>query len=120
MSRTYKDAPSKIRFPEGQYNFGRKMVAYVAVVTDYYTNEPMEINRYRYISIPGAKTKKKKHVNTEWHWMTTPMWWIREMMNRPQRARGKAWEKKVAKTEIEYLDDLNIPDVGRKPHIYYW
>ena len=52
--------------------------------------------------------------------MTTPMWWIREMMNQPQRAKGRQWEKSVLKVDINDLDIIDYPSVSRKPHIYYW
>jgi hypothetical protein len=41
-------------------------------------------------------------------------------MNQPQRARGKRWEKKIVKVSLDELIDIDYPDVGRKPHIYYW
>jgi hypothetical protein len=70
--------------------------------------------------MPGVFAKKKKKVDTENHWMTTPMWFIREYHNQPQRARGKQWEKKALKCSIDGLIDLDTPSVSRKPHIYYW
>jgi hypothetical protein len=65
-------------------------------------------------------TKKKKNVDTENHWMTTPMWYIREFMNQPQRAKGRQWEKTVLKVDINDLDAIDYPSVSRKPHLYYW
>jgi hypothetical protein len=107
MSRTYKDRPSKIRFPEEQWDY------------KYYRigggNWHICFLEYR-----GVLTKKKKRVDTENHWMTEPSWFIREFMNQPQRARGKQWEKKIVKVSLDNLIDVDYPDVSRKPHIYYW
>ena len=65
-------------------------------------------------------TKKKKNIDTENHWMTTPMWYIREFMNQPQRAKGRQWEKTVLKVDINDLDIIDYPSVSKKPHWYYW
>lgn len=120
MSRSYKDVPSQYRFPENDWRYGTEEIKYEAVGTYWGTEEKYNRIGTWYKDIPGFKTKKKKHADTEWRWMGTPMWWIRIWMNRPQRARGKAWEKKVMKVEIENIIDVDIPGVGRKPHIYYW
>lgn len=87
MSRTLKDRPSKIQYPRYWENDGR-----------------------------GEKTKKPRNVDTEWNWLgSTPSWWTHLMMNRPMRARGRAWERKVlSNTELE------PPTVSKKPHEYYW
>ena len=95
-----KDKPFKILYPED--------------INDWVT--VFKINGSAYISkVRGAKTKKKRKLDIEWHWMTTPGWWIRLMMGRPERARNRAWEQKVL-----YDIDLDYIDTGRKPHIYYW
>jgi len=64
------------------------------------------------------KTKKAKRQDTEWHWMSTPSWWTRLMMNRPQRAAGRLWEKKVVH-EAD-LENVDKPSVSKKPHQYFW
>lgn len=104
MSRTYKDRPYKIRFPEEQWDY------------KYYHCS----KRFSFLAYAGVLTKKKKHVDTVNHWMTTPSWFIREFMNQPQRTRGKQWERKIVKCPFEELIDEDIPNVSRKPHIYYW
>lgn len=87
MSRTLKDRPSKIQYPRYWENDGR-----------------------------GEKTKKPRHVDTEWNWLgSTPSWWTHLMMNRPMRARGRAWERKVLSNA-----ELEPPTVSKKPHAYYW
>lgn len=91
MSRTYKDQPNRIRFPE---------------VYPYW--------------VECEKTKKRREVDTEWHWMSTPGWWTRLTMNRPQRRAGKLWEQVAKLTQQQELETLDYPGVSHKPHIYYW
>jgi hypothetical protein len=74
--------------------------------------------RIKYLKKPGVLTKKRKEVDTTDHWMTTPGWWIRLTMNRPERREHHLLEKKVLR-EID-IEDVDFPDLGRKPHIYYW
>jgi len=106
MSRTYKDLPSKLRYPEEEWDY-----RYYLVGNRKYID---------YLQYPGVLTKKKKNIDTKYHWMTTPMWWISEMMNQPQRTKGRQWEKKVLKVDINDLDIIDYPSVSRKPHWYYW
>lgn len=130
MSRTYKDKPWKVTHPESRWDFGTERIAYEAS-RRVYELDPETNNycfrdtdeaciKYCHVSIAGVKTKKKKRADTEWRWMSTPGWFIKEFMNRPQRARGRAWEKKATKSALEDLDLLDTPSVGRKPHVYYW
>ena len=106
MSRTYKDRPSKLRYPEEEWDYKY-----------YFSGNRKYID---YLQYPGVLTKKKKNIDSKYHWMTTPMWWIREMMNQPQRAKGRQWEKNVLKVDINDLDIIDYPSVSRKPHWYYW
>lgn len=124
MSRTYKDRPWKIRFPESDPDFGyyklpfererkrfNKEKGYYEPTGEYYTS-------FVYMHIPGIKLKKRKDCDTVWHWTRgTPSWWTRMMMNKPQRRRGKLWERKVL---VEDLEETDPPMCGRKPHMYYW
>ena len=107
MSRTYKDRPHKIRHPEGQWDY------------KYYRCGAWPYS-FCFLEYRGVLTKKKKRVDTEDHWMTEPMWWVREFMNQPQRTRGKQWERKIIKCPVEELVDEELPSVSRKPHLYYW
>jgi hypothetical protein len=130
MSRTYKDRPWKVANPESRWDFGTERIAYESTrrvyELDLTTNNYCFVDtdeiciKYFHADIAGVKTKKKKRVDTEWHWMTTPGWYISEFMNRPQRARGRMWEKRISKVNIEDLDTLDLPDISRKPHVYYW
>lgn len=104
MSRTYKDRPSKWRFPEKEWNYR------------YYE----EHSWGNYSARRGVLTKKRKELDTEYHWMTTPGWWISIFMNRPQRVASKQWEKQIVCYPINNLEDTDPPLIGKKPHIYYW
>lgn len=124
MSRTYKDRHWKLRFPESDWRFGTERIPYEAQgrVYDFDTNKYLEeyttVIRYTYVSLPGIKTKKKRRDNTEYGWLgSTPSWWTRIMMNRPQRRKGRVWERKVL---FEDFEESDPPGVGRKPHQYYW
>ncbi len=88
MSRTFKDKPSKVRFPE---------------VYPYW--------------VQTEKTKKRKEEDTEWHWMSTPSWWTRLCMNRPERRANKLRERNIL---ISNVDEFDFPDLGHRPHIYFW
>lgn len=102
MSRTYKDKPSKHRY-------------------DAWDKDRIRVeNTFYYIDLPTSKPKKRKHLDTEWHWMSTPSWWTRITMNRPQRRKCKLWERDALKTSPDSLDDLDKPIISRKPHIYFW
>lgn len=101
MSRTHKDTPIQFRDPEWGYRFDYEFVDGAL------------------IQLPGKKTKKKRN-HYQWWGMSTPMWWVRIMMNRPQRVQGKQWERELLKLNIEDLEDVDPPSVGRKPHWYYW
>ena len=103
MSRTYKDRPPKFRFPEEQWNFGR------------YEPEP-DLHFWCWLQIPGIKTKKKRNINTRWHWLgSTPSWWTRMFMIRPRRVDENRQLRNI--TDVEEFDFV---DVKRKNHVYYW
>ena len=106
MSRTHKDVPWKLRYPEQQWD---------------YKYERIEGYKWWFCHLqkPGV-LKKKKRSYVEYHGMPTPMWWVAEFMNRPQRVRGKEWERQIVKCGVEDLIDQDVPDVGRKPHLYFW
>jgi hypothetical protein len=107
MSRTLKDKHWKLKFPELDYRFDSIKIT---------SNDSYSI---RYIQLPGVKRKKKRELDTDWHWLnSTPSWWTRLMMNRPQRRAGRVWEHQVLKQSD--LEDCDPPLVGHKPHIYYY
>ena len=80
-------------------------------------DEPFTYNRVCYIYAPTTKPKRRKGEDVEWHWMSTPSWWTRLVMNRPQRREGRLWERKV---HFEDIEETDPPGVSKKPHIYYW
>jgi hypothetical protein len=92
MSRTLKDRPPRVRFPE-VYPF-----------------------------FDGERTKKRKEIDHVWHWLqATPSWWTNLFMNRPQRREAQQWEREIQKVQnLEELEDVETPNVSKKPHKYYW
>ena len=108
MSRTWKDRPARINYPEEQWDYR------------YGTQDPMDVLYSRHLERTGVLTKKKRQVDTEYHWMTTPSWFIRDTMNRPQRRASKMWEDTVVGKNIDELEVEDPPVIGKKPHIYYW
>lgn len=107
MSRTYKDRPYKLhssywRSDEEEYiPCGNPMF-------------PWAVMKKK-----TSKPKKRKEVDTEWHWMSTPSWWTRLTMNRPQRRAGHTWETGVI--GLQFIDEtLDYPGVGKRPHNYFW
>jgi hypothetical protein len=101
MSKTRKDLPARIRIPE----------KFSEVIEDSFIFWIKEF--------PGVRTKKKRHYY-EVGWMPTPMWWIHLKMNAPQRGKGKVWEGQVVRMPIDSLIDVDLPNVSRKPHPYFW
>jgi hypothetical protein len=107
MSRTLKDRNWKFKYPELNWDYDS-----VRITSD---------NGFtiRYLKLPGVKTKKRKELDTDWHYLkNSPGWWTRLTMNRPQRRAGHVWENEVLKQTD--LEDCDPPGVGHKPHIYYW
>ncbi len=111
MSRTHKDKPWKHADQQSRWDYGRVRIPYESDTYAY--------RLYFYLDEAGVKTKKKRS-HVERHCMPTPMWWIREMMNQPQRTRSKQWERGVMKWSIDDIEEADAPYIGRKPHIYYW
>jgi hypothetical protein len=66
----------------------------------------------------GNKAKKRAF-GDGWLWLqSTPSWWTRLMMNRPQRRAAAVWERNATRSaDLEAEDD---PPHGNKPHRYYW
>lgn len=96
MSRTYKDKPSKLKEAWDK-----------DMVREGYAN---------WIYLPTTKPKKRKEVDTEDHWMSTPGWWVKMTMNRPQRREVHLWERKALFSDIEEL----IQPVRKVGHVYFW
>jgi hypothetical protein len=122
MSRTYKDSNRvklkryyKERWETEHTKFVYEGEKYVW--PDFNTAVGV-VMRVKYLKKPGVLTKKRKEVDTTDHWMSTPGWWVKMTMNRPER-RGSHLQEKQALKEID-IEDVDFPDLGRKPHCYYW
>ena len=85
MSRTYKDKPWQFK-TYSEWGFGRE-------------DQP----------------KKKKKVDTQHHWMSTPSRWTHEMMIRPRRSNENQQLRNIGD-----IEEFDFVDRKRKPHIYYW
>lgn len=104
MSRTWKDIPTKIKYPE-----------------DLYDHDTVLTVSWSLRQLPTTKTKKRKTKDTEWNWLSsTPSWWTKLTMNRPKRRAGRLWEATVTGKTLESLEDEMPPDASKRPHIYYW
>ena len=99
MSRTFKDKPSKLIWGD-------------------YSQDYVYLENYSHIFRKTTKPKLRKEVDTEDHWMTTPSWWTKMMMIRPERRAAHLLE--VAALKTADIEDVDFPDLGKKPHIYYW
>jgi hypothetical protein len=64
----------------------------------------------------GRKGEKLKRSVAGWHWMSTPGWWVREMMTAPQRRQTRDMLKK-AERDPDAEQDWPHPT---KPEQYYW
>ena len=116
MSRTFKDKPYKLQHEAWDKDTERFQCTVTRI--DYYTRELCEYTRYGRIDLPTTKTKKRKEVDTEDHWMTTPGWWVKMTMTKPERRAANTATRKVLLAED--IEEVDIPDMGRKPHIYFW
>jgi hypothetical protein len=130
MSRTQKDKPHEIRFPyrwdHDTHDFYTDPV--LVTTTRRLNLETMEFEvadlespylhrHFRRLQTPTTKPKRRREVDTEDHWMSTPSWWTNMKMNRPARHKGRTWERKVL---VEDLEETDPPGVSHKPHIYWW
>lgn len=97
MSRTFKDRPHHIKYPKWDI--------------DYIWNDG-----YGYRKAKTSIPKKRKEVDTEDHWMSTPSWWTRLTMNKPQRRSVHLWERKALFSDLEEL----MQPSKKVAHIYYW
>jgi hypothetical protein len=108
MSRTHKDKPEDIKWPEERLDYNT-----VRLAIDFGGRLG-----YRRIEVSGKKTKKPRtYCHHRW-WAKSPGWWVRLTMTKPQRRAGRVWE-----AVIKYAKDLDVsdpPQVSRRPHVYYY
>ena len=116
MSRTFKDKP--YRLTHEPWDKDTIHVPAIQTYTLWRTKEKVEIDTFIHLQLPTTKTKKRKTKDTEDHWMTTPGWWIRLMMGRPERRSANMLTHKALL--LADIEEIDIPDLKRKPHIYYW
>ena len=114
MSRTYKDRPYKLKHEP--WDKDRVLVRCEVIRTNWLTKELEEYTTSRYLESKTTKTKKRKEVDTQDHWMRTPSWWTHLTMIRPERRKAKVLLVSIPAD----LEEADIPDLGRKPHIYFY
>jgi hypothetical protein len=102
MSRTYKDKPSRLHTSMVEWK----------IRWDHYDHGVLPSGLF-------PKKRRQDELSTK-HWMPTPSWWTRLMMNRPQRVRSKQWERMVVRCSIDELELQDAPIIGDRPHVYYW
>lgn len=120
MSRTYKDRPWKVRFPEQNWRVTNEThyerVPYEAEGINYWDKKPYNEIRYFSVKKPGVLTKKRKNCNHEYRWLQNePSWFTRDWMNAPKRKHAN----RMCRT-ISNLEELDIPDTRNLPKVYYW
>lgn len=120
MSRTRKDHSYKRHPYYSHYRDDTELFSVEVTRKDWIGEGMVTYNSFYTMQLPTTKPKKPRHVDTEHHWMSTPSWWTRLVMNRPQRRAGRIWEHTAAHTAKEELDVLDTPSVSHKPHQYYW
>ena len=65
--------------------------------------------------------RKKQAMFNPWLWLqSTPGWWVRMMMTKPQRRIASMWQRNAEKLPPDALESAGQPPHGRKPHIYFW
>lgn len=104
MSRTYKDKPSKLK---------RELYDQDFILVENY-------GYYKYRLGKTTKTKKRKEVDTEDHWMTTPSWWNNLFHTRPIRGKFRKFLHDVVRSDKERIDEMLEPSDSKSPHKYYW
>lgn len=66
----------------------------------------------------GYKAKKRLFGYAFKWWNSTPSWFVRMYMTKPQRKEVKMWERDATmRNDVELVD---LPPHGKKPHKYYW
>ena len=116
MSRTYNTNPKRVRYPESP---DTSLETYTAVWVDR-NGQEYEYQRRLYLRKPYLLPKLPKRVDTEQHWQSTPSWWTRMYMRRPQRVKLNRLTRRAIGISLEALEAFDVPNLKRKPHVYYW
>lgn len=123
MSRTYKDRPYKFKPYHLEKEASTECIQYEAEYYEWGTGIKRSGIRFCWLKVRGVKTKKKKTYNPykagDWG-MSTPSWWTKMFMNRPQRAKLNRLARKAATLSRSELEDFDIPFTKNKPHSYYY
>lgn len=101
MSRTYKDKPYKFKY-------------------DAWDKDIVKVEYFYRIYLPTTKPKKRKAVDTEHHWMSTPSWWNHLFHTKPIRINFRTFLSNAKKSSINDLNLLLEPLDSNKPHKYFW
>lgn len=70
-----------------------------------------------YWDLTKPSGEKKHRSSYDYHGFSTPSWWTRLKMNRPQRRKYHLDERKILVSDV---DNFDFEDFGKKPHEYYW
>lgn len=119
MSRTYKHI-KRVKLKKFYKERWDTLHDKISYERESYYDPGIIYNAFLYLKKAGALPKLRKELDTEDHWMSTPSWWTRLCMTKPQRREGRLWECEVVKISPTDLEEVDKPSVSRKPHIYYW
>lgn len=86
----------------------------------FWVTHPEKFDNRKYVRNPERNqfSLKPKEVDTEYHWMSTPSWFTNLFMTRPERRRASNFTSQVIYSQD--LEEEDLADTKRKPHIYYW
>ncbi len=102
MSRTRKDRPERIRWPDARPKYDNILHFGLG-----------------YDTFPKTQSKVHRSIDLNWRWYArTPSSWTRIQMTRPKRRACRVWELKT-KYLLDF-EEADCPDFGRKPHVYYY
>jgi hypothetical protein len=102
MSRTQKDWPDQIRWPDARPKYDSSIHFGLG---------------YHTLPMTASKVKRTSDINWKWY-KRTPSAWTRIQMTRPKRRACRVWELKT-KYLLDF-EEADCPDFGRKPHVYYY
>lgn len=100
MSRTFKETKRRRHF------------------ADYWKQDRVSLENFSYLQLPTTKPKLRKEVDSEDHWMSTPSWWTKMTMIKPERRAAHLLEVEILK--VADIEEFDFPDLRRKPFCYYW
>lgn len=117
MSRTTKDKPSKLK--HAAWDKDREYFKYTCIWENY-AGEIVEHEWKAYLQTKTTKPKKRKKVDHENHWMTTPSWWNNLFHTRPIRGNFRTFLSAAKKSKLEDIEGMLEPTDSKSPHKYFW